>query len=215
MVYVLIHLRNNKFVDDMIQPRNDRLSHRFNPVMRLSQVVSGLQRQGATAFAFVLPALLCIALGNAAHAEDALPSPSNLEDAKSDVLQLDRSLAHLKQRLLLPNRSLVLFGITPKSQLTVQTLQVSLDGRPLPTRQYDQNALNALLMGGMDTLMDANLKSGVHTLDITVTQANKALISQRIQFTKTVSKDILGIQLVERPGPGELPLRLVEWSQHD
>lgn len=215
MVYVLIRTRNNKFVDDMIQPRNYRLSHRFAHVTRLSRVVSGLQRQGATAFAFVLPALLCIALGNAAHAEDSLPSPSNLENAKSDVLQLDRSLAHLKQRLLLPNRSLVLFGITPKSQLTVNSLQLTLDGRPLPVRQYDQNALSALLMGGMDTLMDANLKPGIHTLDITVGQVNKAPISQRIQFTKTVPKDILGIQLVERPGPGEQPLRLVEWAQHD
>ncbi len=215
MVYVLIRTRNNKFVDDMIQPRKDSLSHRFTRVKHLNQAVSGLQRQGANAFAFILPALLCIALGNVAHAEDSLPSPSNLEDAKSDVLQLDRTLARLKQRLLLPNRSLMLFGITPKSQLTVSSLQVSLDGRALPTRSYDQNALNALLMGGMDTLFDANLKVGVHTLDITVTQTNKPPVSQRIQFTKTVPRDILGIQLVERPGPGELPLRLVEWSQHD
>jgi hypothetical protein len=200
----------------MIQPRKYRLSHRFAHVTRLGRVVSGLQRHGAIAFAFVLPALLCTALGNAAHAEDAtLPAPSNLEDAKSDVLQLDRSLAHLKQRLLLPNRSLVLFGLTPKSQLTVQSVQVSLDGAPLPVRQYDKDALNALLAGGMDTVMDTNLKTGNHTFDVTVTQANKSPISQRIQFTKTVKKDILGIQLVEHPGPGELPLRLVEWSQHD
>ncbi len=199
----------------MIQPRKYRLSHWFAHVTRLGKVVSGLQRQGATAFAFVLPALLCTALGSAAHADDALPAPSNLEDAKSDVLQLDRSLAHLKQRLLLPNRSLVLFGITPKSQLTVQSLQVSLDGRPLPARQYDKDALSALLMGGMDTIMDANLKKGVHTLDVTVSQANKAPITQRIQFTKSVAKNIIGVQLIERPGPGELPLRLVEWGQHD
>ena len=37
----------------------------------------------------------------AAHADDTLPAPSNLEDAKSDILQLDRDLALLEQRTFL------------------------------------------------------------------------------------------------------------------
>jgi hypothetical protein len=109
----------------------------------------------------------------------------------------------------------LLFGMTPLGKLTVNSLQVDLDGHPLPTRKYDQAALNALLKGGMDTVMDANLSVGAHVLDITVSQNNNVNITQHIKFTKTVAKDILGIQLIERPGLGELPLKLVEWSQHD
>lgn len=195
----------------MIQPIQHRFAHDSLRVARLRLVSSGLHWHGALIATAVTLCLLC----NPAFADEALPAPSNLEDAKSDVLQLDRDLAHLKQRLLLPQRTVLLFGITPKSKLTVNSVQISLDGHPLPVREYDQQALDALLKGGADTVMDANLKQGAHVLEITVSQKNREKITQRIEFTKVVPKNILGIQLVERPGVGELPLKLVEWSQHD
>lgn len=210
-IYVLIHFRNNKFVDNMIQPIQHCLSHDFYRVARSSLVFSGLHWHGALIAVAVIMHSLC----NPVFADDTLPAPSNLEDTKSDVLQLDRDLAHLKQRLLLPQRTVLLFGLTPKSKLTVKSVQISLDGLPLPDRLYDQGALDALLKGGADTIMDANLKVGVHVLDVTVLQSNGNKITQQIEFTKTVSKNILGIQLIEHPGVGELPLKLVEWSQHD
>jgi hypothetical protein len=195
----------------MIQPLQHRSSQGFLKVARSSLVHSGLHWHGAV----VVIAVLLHALCNPVYAEESIPAPSNLEDARSDVLQLDRDLAHLKQRILQPQRTVLLFGMTPLGKLTVNTLQLSLDGRPLPTRQYDQGALNALLKGGMDTVMDSNLSVGAHVLDVTVLQNDRAKITQQIKFNKTVAKDILGIQLIERPGPGELPLKLVEWSQHD
>ncbi|GAC1377487.1 MAG: hypothetical protein NVS3B3_18890 [Aquirhabdus sp.] len=195
----------------MIQPIQHRSTHDFLRAARSRLVTSGLHWHGAA----IVTAVIMYSLCNPVFADDALPAPSNLEDAKSDVLQLDRDLAHLKQRLLLPQRTVLLFGMTPKSKLTVNQVQIVLDGRPLATREYDQVALDALQKGGADTMMDANLKVGAHVLDVTVLQNNRSRISQRIEFTKTVPKDILGIQLIEHPGVGELPLKLVEWSQHD
>lgn len=195
----------------MIQPIQHRSSHGFLRVARLRLVSSGLHWHGA----MIATAVILYSLCNPVFADDALPAPSNLQDAKSDVLQLDRDLAHLKQRLLLPQRTVLLFGLTPKSKLTVNSVQIILDGSPLPVRQYDQLALDALLKGGYDTMMDANLKVGAHVLEITVLQNNREKITQRIEFTKTVAKNILGVQLIERPGVGEMPLKLVEWSQHD
>jgi hypothetical protein len=195
----------------MIQPLQHRLSQDFFKVARPSLVLSGLHWHGA----LIVIAVLLQALCHPAYADESIPAPSNLEDARSDVLQLDRDLAHLNQRIFQPERSVLLFGMTPLGKLTVNSLQVDLDGHPLPTRKYDQAALNALLKGGMDTVMDANLSVGAHVLDITVSQNNNVNITQHIKFTKTVAKDILGIQLIERPGLGELPLKLVEWSQHD
>jgi len=195
----------------MIQPIQHRSSHGFLRVARSRLVSSGLHWHGAV----IATAVILYSLCNPVFADDALPAPSNLQDAKSDVLQLDRDLAHLKQRLLLPQRTVLLFGLTPKSKLTVNSVQISLDGSPLPVRRYDQLALDALLKGGYDTMMDANLKVGAHVLEITVLQNNREKITQRIEFTKTVAKNILGVQLIERPGVGEMPLKLVEWSQHD
>jgi hypothetical protein len=188
-----------------------RSENGFFKVSRPNSVHSGIYWHGS----LIVIAVLLHALCNPAHADDSIPPPSNLEDARSDVLQLDRDLAHLKQRIFQPQRTVLLFGITPLSKLTVNSVQVSLDGRPLPSHQYNQGALDALLKGGMDTLMDSNLSPGAHELNVTVSQNNHATITQQIKFTKTVEKDILGIQLVERPGLGELPLKLVEWSQHD
>lgn len=195
----------------MIQPLQYRSSQGNLKVARSSWVHSGLHWHGA----LIVIAVLLHALCGSAYADDSIPAPSNLEDARSDVLQLDRDLAHLKQRIFQPERTVLLFGMTPLGKLTVNTVQVSLDGRALPVRKYDQGALNALLKGGMDTLMDDNLKIGPHVLDVTVSQNDHATITQQIKFTKTVAKDILGIQLIEYPGLGEQPLKLVEWSQHD
>jgi hypothetical protein len=147
--------------------------------------------------------------------EEAIQAPSDLENAKSNLLQLDRDLARLKHDILMPNRTVLLFGLTPLSKLTVNTLAVSINGRPLPVRKYDQGQLDTLLKGGMDTVMDANLPVGDHVFDITVLQNNRKQTTQQIQFKKTVAKNIMGIKLIEQPGPGELPLKLVEWSQHD
>ncbi len=195
----------------MIQPLQHRSSQGFFKVARSSLAYSGLHWHGA----LIAIAVVLHALCNPVYADDSIPAPSNLEDARSDVLQLDRDLAHLKQRILQPDRTVLLFGITPLGKLSVNTLEISLDGRPLPTRQYDEGALNALLKGGMDTVMDANLSVGSHVLDVTVLQNDRAKITQQIKFTKTVAKDILGVQLLEHPGLGESPLKLVEWSQHD
>ncbi len=158
--------------------------------------------------------VLGFALTSGAWAEE-LPAPSNLESAKSDLLQLDRTISSLKQRLTLPARTVLLFGLTPHSQLSVRSIAVKLDGRALPVREYDAQALNALLQGGMDTLMDANLPVGDHVLEVLVTQNDKAPVSQRIEFTKSLAKDIVAIKFKERPGLDEQPLAVVEWSQHD
>jgi|GEM_PF-4046988 len=158
--------------------------------------------------------MLGFAITSMAGAEE-LPAPSNLESAKSDLLQLDRTIASLKQRLTLPARTLLLFGLTPQSQLSVRSIAVRLDGRSLPVREYDAQALNALLQGGMDTLMDANLPVGDHILEVLVTLSDKAPVSQRIEFTKTLAKDIVAIKFKEHPGLDEQPLAVVEWSQHD
>ena len=165
--------------------------------------------------ALYVVAIILMGLCKPAFAEESIQAPSNLEDAKSNLLQLDRDLARLKQNILQPNRTLLLFGLTPLSKLTVNTLQVSINGRPLPVRKYDQSQLGTLLKGGMDTVMDANLPVGEHVFDITVLQNSRQQITQQIKFNKAVAKNIVGIKLIEQPGPGELPLKLVEWSQHD
>ncbi len=165
--------------------------------------------------ALYVVAIILMGLCKPAFAEESIQAPSNLEDAKSNLLQLDRDLARLKQNILQPNRTLLLFGLTPLSKLTVNTLQVSINGRPLPVRKYDQSQLGTLLKGGMDTVMDANLPVGAHVFDITVLQNSRQQITQQIKFNKAVAKNIVGIKLIEQPGPGELPLKLVEWSQHD
>ncbi len=195
----------------MIQLPKARFGHRYSRKTHSSLAPSGLWWNKLL---FMVPILL-IGFSHTAYAEEPVQGPSDIENAKLNLLQLDRDLERLKQNILMPNRTVLLFGLTPLSQLTVNTLQVTINGRPLPVRKYDQSQLATLLKGGMDTVMDTNLPVGDHIFDITVLQNNRNQITQQIKFKKTVAKNIVGIKLIEQPGPGELPLKLVEWSQND
>ena len=167
-------------------------------------------RQGATAV-FVFATLNSIA-----WCDDSLPPPSNLEDAKSDILQLDRDLSLLEQRVLLTERTTLLFGLSAKSQLTVQSLAVQIDGKPVKTMLFDQRQVDSLRKGGMATLLDFNLAKGEHVLTVDLTDGRTAQhLQQTFRFNKTNARNIMALEWSERPAPNTPPIKLIEWNQND
>lgn len=152
----------------------------------------------------------------AAHADDTLPAPSNLEDAKSDILQLDRDLALLEQRTFLKQRTTLLFGLSPKSKQSVSQLRLSLDGKPLLTHNFDPQQMTSLKKGGMAPLWDQNLPVGTHSLDVELVETtSNRTIKQRFDFKKTSERSLMAIQLVERPAPNAPPIKLIEWKRYE
>ncbi len=144
-----------------------------------------------------------------------LPPPANLENSKSDILQLDRDLANYEQRFLTPLRTTLLFGLSPNSTLGLRNLQVQLDGKLLVNRDYGSPELASLQKGGMDLLFDTNLPLGRHVLSVTVQPLRGPQVQRQLAFIKKNPVSLMAIQWVEKPAPGTFPLRLVEWVRHD
>jgi hypothetical protein len=167
-------------------------------------------RQGAGAV------LMLATLNSAAWSDDSLPPPSNLEDAKSDILQLDRDLALLDNRLLLTSRTLLLFGLSAKSQLSIDSLALTLDNQPLKTVTFDPPQVDSLRKGGMATILDFNLPQGAHVLEVDVVDGRTGKhLQQRFSFKKSNARNIMALEWSERPAPNSPPIKLIEWSQND
>lgn len=171
------------------------------------------RRQDAASVILMISTMLMVV---AAHADDTLPAPSNLEDAKSDILQLDRDLALLEQRTFLKQRTAFLFGLSPKSKQSVNALRLTLDGRPLLSVNFDQQQMDSLKKGAMAPLWDQNLEVGSHRLEVELveTTTNRTL-TQHFDFKKTTERSLMAIQLVERPAPNASPIKLIEWKRYE
>ncbi|MEY4517254.1 MAG: hypothetical protein RL180_1600 [Pseudomonadota bacterium] len=166
-------------------------------------------RQGAGAV------LMLATLNSAAWSDDSLPPPSNLEDAKSDILQLDRDLALLDSRLLLTNRTTLLFGLSAKSQLSIRSLTLTLDNQPFNTQTFDDAQVDSLRKGGMATIRDFNLPTGQHVLNVMIEDVAGKRLEQRFNFKKTNPRNIMALEWSERPAPNTPPIKLIEWIRND
>jgi hypothetical protein len=159
--------------------------------------------------------LSCVLLGSTVQAAEE-NNLINLEDAKADMLQLDRMLSRLTQQAFQPEQSTLLFGLTPNSSLRIRQLSVVLDGRTIVNQAFDAQANQSLNQGGMIRLWQSNLLPGRHELTVQLTpEGSQPPIVQQFQFSKTAVRSLIGLQWSERPFPGQRPLRLVEWIEHE
>jgi len=149
-------------------------------------------------------------------AEQALPEAANLETAKSDVLQLDRELSRMEQKLLFPNRSLVLFGMSPTLEAKRLTIKLSINGRLVATQQLAQIQLDSLRQGGKLELWADNLRRGNHQLMIELqTDTTTVLLQEKINLNKRQNRNVVGIQWVEPNRVNPSQFRWVEWPDYD
>ncbi len=151
-------------------------------------------------------------------AEPALPEAANLETAKSDVLQLDRDLSRMEQKLLFPNRSLVLFGMSSTLEAKSLAVKLSIDGRLVAEQRLEQVQLDSLRQGGKVALWADNLRRGNHQLMIELTpdtgSASRTL-QERVSLNKRQNRQVIGIQWVEPNRINPSQFRWVEWPDYD
>ena len=151
-------------------------------------------------------------------AEPALPEAANLETAKSDVLQLDRDLSRMEQKLLFPNRSLVLFGMASTLEAKSLTVKLSVDGRLVAEQRLQQTQLDSLRQGGKVALWADNLRVGNHQLMIELQpegQPTTSALQERINLNKRQNRQVIGIQWTEPNRINPSQFRWVEWPDYD
>ena len=101
----------------------------------------------------------------------AAPTPTGslddrIQDAKSDVIRLNRDLMVLEEELLFPaNTQVAIFvSMDVGKMFLLDSVRVKLDGKDVAGYLYTPAEVQALHRGGVQRLYLGNLKSGTHEL---------------------------------------------------
>ncbi len=101
----------------------------------------------------------------------AAPTPAGslddrIQDAKADVIRLNRDLMVLEEELLFPaNTQVAIFvSMDVGKMFSLDSVRVKLDGKDVAGYLYTPAEVQALHRGGVQRLYLGNLKSGTHEL---------------------------------------------------
>lgn len=127
-------------------------------------------------FLIALTLSLCVPFGVVAQGspEQLAPVPHDeqysvdqqLQQLKSDVLELNRDLYILKEELLFPaNTQVAVFLSMDMGELfKLDSVQVEIDNKLVASFLYTDNQVRALSRGGMQRLYLGNVKAGSHEI---------------------------------------------------
>jgi hypothetical protein len=138
---------------------------------------AGAQTATATPVTPGAPAAAASAPAAAPAPAAAVPAPAvappvaaldaRIQDAKADVIRLNRDLLVLEEELLFPaNTQVALFVSMDVGVLfELESVQIKLDDKVVATHLYTPNEVRALHRGGVQRIHVANLRAGDHAID--------------------------------------------------
>ena len=165
--------------------------------------------------------LLLGALTNAAIAqdisgEDMKSLDGQVQEIKSDVLNIASELSNLEERLLYPsNTQLAIFvAMVDDREFRLDAVKIEINGEPATHHIYSFNELEALQKGGVQRAYTGNVTTGNHDMLVTVIgkhdNGKDFTTSSNFSFSKGVEPKTLGITLAE-PGLGNDGIQLGDW----
>jgi hypothetical protein len=128
-----------------------------------------------------------------------------VQDIKKDVLGISSELTQLEEKLLYPSNTQVsLFvSLAQNEKFRLDAVDIKIDGKETTHYLYTFKELEALQKGGVQRIYTGNVRSGEHTLDVTLigkTAGNSEYRqSASYKFTKDVGPRLVEIRLA---GPG-------------
>lgn len=147
-------------------------------------------------------------------AEDIRSLDEQVQEIKTDVLNIAAELDNLEERLLYPSGTqvAVFVAIEGDKAFRLDAVQIAIDGEPAAHHIYSFKELEALEKGGVQRLYTGNIPTGSHELSVSVigkTGGGKDFnTSESFAFAKGVEPKTLGITLTE---PGAGGIRVGDW----
>lgn len=156
----------------------------------------------------LLSASLTGALAQQTSKEQMKGLDEQVQDIKKDVLAISSELLQLEEKLLYPsNTQVALFVSVPaNAKLQLDSLKIRLDGKDAAHHIYTYKEMEALRSGGVQRVHTDNLRTGDHTLEVTLvgkiggTEPYRQVATH--QFRKSVDPKLVEIIL---NGPGANP----------
>ena len=139
-----------------------------------------------------------------------------VQEIKSDVLNIASELSNLEERLLYPsNTQLAVFVSVDEDQpFRLDAVQIEIDGELATHHIYSFKELEALQKGGVQRAYTGNVVTGNHELRVTVIgkldNGKDFSESNSFAFNKGVKPKTLGITLAE-PGLGSNGIQIGDW----
>jgi hypothetical protein len=140
-----------------------------------------------------------------------------VQEIKSDVLNIAQELNRLEEKLLYPSGTQVAIFVTlaKGDPMRLDAVRLQIDGQLVAHHIYSAKELEAFRKGGVQRLYVGNVTTGDHQLEVLVDgkQMDGADFSrtERFTFRKEVKPKTVGLTLAG-PGSGSTPpIALGEW----
>ena len=206
----------NRITDPCIVEPGGRLTHRPSgsraPVRRQPIVAA------AVAVVFAFP--LCVGSVHAWAQQDDRQQMKGLDEQvqeiKSDVLNIAQELNRLEEKLLYPSGTqvAVFIALTKDDQMRLDAVRIQIDGQLVAHHIYSAKELEALRKGGVQQIYVGNVASGEHRLEVLVDGKVEGGAdfsrTERFTFRKEVKPKMVGLTLAG-PASGKAPITLGDW----
>ncbi len=139
-----------------------------------------------------------------------------VQEIKSDVLNIASELSNLEERLLYPSGTQisVFVSMAEAEDFRLDAVQIEINGELATHHIYSFKELEALQKGGVQRVYTGNVPSGDHQLNVTMIGKLKNGMdfnaSDSFAIAKGVSPKALGITL-SRPGAGNSGIQVGDW----
>ena len=188
------------------RPSGSRTSLRREPIVA-----------AALAVAFAFP--LCMSSVHAGARQDDRQKMKGLDEQvqeiKSDVLNIAEELNRLEEKLLYPSGTqvAVFIALTKNDQMRLDAVRIQIDGQLVAHHIYSAKELEALRKGGVQRIYVGNVATGEHRLEVLVDGKVEGGAdfsrTERFTFRKEVKPKMVGLTLA---GPSaSAPIALGEW----
>ncbi len=139
-----------------------------------------------------------------------------VQEVKSDVLNIASELNNLEERLLYPSNTQisVFVALAEDQEFRLDAVQLTIDGELATHHIYSFKELEALQKGGVQRIFTGNIPTGDHQIGVTINgklkNGNDFSESGSFSFSKGVKPKALGVTLAQ-PGFGSDPIRVGDW----
>ena len=166
------------------------------------------------AIALIFCGSLTVASAQELSGDNMRSLDGQVQEIKSDVLNIASELGNLEERLLYPsNTQLALFvSIAQNEQFRLDAVKLEIDGQLATHHIYSFQELEALQKGGVQRIFTGNVVTGGHELRVTVLgkldNGQDFNLSDSFSFDKGVKPKALGIELA---GSGANGIQVGDW----
>jgi hypothetical protein len=139
-----------------------------------------------------------------------------VQEVKSDVLNIASELNNLEERLLFPSNTQVsvFIELAEKEEFRLDAVQVTIDGNLATHHIYSFKELDALQKGGVQRIYTGNFPTGHHQIGVTISgklkNGNDFSESGNFTFSKGIKPKALGVTLAQ-PGFGSNAIQVGDW----